>query len=105
MNDAIETALAEIWQRTRPTVLARVATVERAAAALPAAPLSDERIEAGRCEAHKLAGVLGTFGLKRGTDLARDLEEHLGGLNAAAEAVRLQRVASDLRAMVEHART
>jgi chemotaxis protein histidine kinase CheA len=105
MNDAIETSLAEIWQRTRPTVLARVATVERAVAALPAAPLSDERIVAGRREVHKLAGVLGTFGLERGTDLARDLEEHLAGPDAAAEAVRLQRVASDLRAMVEHART
>jgi HPt (histidine-containing phosphotransfer) domain-containing protein len=104
MSDAIETALAEIWQRMRPIVLARISTVELATAALPTASLSDERIEAGYREAHKLAGVLGTFGLERGTRLARDLEEHLASPGAAAEAVRLQRVASNLRATVEHAR-
>jgi HPt (histidine-containing phosphotransfer) domain-containing protein len=105
MSDAIETALTEVWQRTRPIVLARVATVELATAALPTAPASDERIEAGREEAHKLAGVLGTFGLEHGTNLARDLEEHLASPAAAAEATRLQRVAGDLRATVEGART
>ena len=87
--------------RSRSLVLARVATIELAAEELNSASASSERLEAGSREAHKLAGLLGTFGLERGTKLARDLEEHLTGPNARRESSRLRRLAGDLRATVQ----
>lgn len=70
--------------------------------------LSGQRVEptlvgAGRDQAHMLAGVLGTFGLDRGTALARDLEEHLDRPEAREEATRLGQVAAELRAVVDGA--
>jgi chemotaxis protein histidine kinase CheA len=102
--ESVQAALAEIWKRSLPTVLTRVETIELAIAELSRTPASTERVDAGLCEAHKLAGVLGTFGLDRGTDLARDLERHLAGPAASDETLRLERVAADLRATVELAK-
>jgi len=52
---------------------------------------------------HKLAGVLGSFGLTRGTVLARELEltfarESSPGPDASAK---LSAIAAELRAMIE----
>ena len=94
-------SLAGVWQHNRPLVDARVATIERAAHELSQEPAQPGLVEAGREEAHKLAGVLGTFGLQHGTELARDLEEHLGPHAVRAEAARLQGVAAQLRRTVE----
>lgn len=52
----------------------RVARLETAAAAVSQGSLSEDEQEAAHSAAHKLAGVLGTFGLTRGTELARELE-------------------------------
>ena len=69
-----EAALAAIWAEHRETILERVRVLERAAAKLGRQALDEElRVEAHH-EAHKLAGVLGTFGFVTGSDRARDIE-------------------------------
>jgi len=74
----LQTMLSALWERSRHTV------VERAALLLEAGKLwADNRLdEATRLRAvdsaHKLAGVLGTFGLPRGTELAREAEQVFG---------------------------
>lgn len=93
--------LRAIWTNCLPILLGRVATIEMAVAELDRPSISMERLESGRDEAHKLAGVLGTFGLDRGTELARDLEEHLASPATGAEAARLRGVAAELRHAVE----
>ena len=51
-----------------------MAALETAAAGFAADRLTTEQLEEANSAAHKLAGTLGTFGLTRGTVLARELE-------------------------------
>jgi HPt (histidine-containing phosphotransfer) domain-containing protein len=53
--------------------------------------------------AHKLAGVLGTFGLPRGTDLAREAEVLFGEASGAGkeEVGRLQVLLAELTRLIE----
>ena len=70
----LKAALERMWAKFLPQMLERVEVLAFSAQQFNAGQLSDEqRIEA-RDNAHKLAGVLGTFGLRRGTMLARELE-------------------------------
>jgi HPt (histidine-containing phosphotransfer) domain-containing protein len=67
-------ALDALWTRFLPDLESRIALLESAAEALRSGNLSQAQREEAHSAAHKLAGVLGTFGLTRGTDLARELE-------------------------------
>jgi HPt (histidine-containing phosphotransfer) domain-containing protein len=71
---ALAEALNRLWAQFLPQIEERVSTLEGAAAALAAGALTPARCEEASAEAHKLAGVLGTFGLDRGTELAREAE-------------------------------
>ena len=98
--EPIYEALAQVWQRSKPVVLARLETIEAATAKLAAGRDDNALVESARGEAHKLAGVLGSFGLARGSELAHDLEQHLVAPCDEGEAARLKRVAAQLRALV-----
>jgi len=78
MEPAEQTALTEaldrMWIRFLPEMRQRVAILEMAAEAFAANTLTIPQQESAGAAAHKLAGVLGTFGLIRGTELARELE-------------------------------
>ena len=71
---ALAAALDRLWTQFLPQMQARVELLEAVAGACAAGTLSGEQHEAAKAAAHKLAGVLGTFGLTRGTVLARELE-------------------------------
>jgi HPt (histidine-containing phosphotransfer) domain-containing protein len=81
----------------------RVAILQAAAAAFAADQLSEAQHEAANTAAHKLAGVLGTFGLTRGTVLARELEIMYSQENGPdpAMAAQLKALAAELRTLVE----
>jgi len=95
----VAAGLNEIWQRTRPALLARVASVEQATLATA----TEAEIESGRTDSHRLAGVLGTFGLDRGTELARELERSLDEPSARV-ATDTRRLVAELCRMVEQTR-
>jgi HPt (histidine-containing phosphotransfer) domain-containing protein len=103
MGESVENALTEIWRRSGPVLEERLTAIELAVAELSGQCVEPTLAGAGRDQAHMLAGVLGTFGLDRGTALARDLEEHLGRPRAGEEAGRLAYVAAELRAVVDGA--
>lgn len=67
-------ALDKLWTKFLPEIRSRVAALETAAAGFAAGDLTTEQLEEANSAAHKLAGTLGTFGLTRGTVLARELE-------------------------------
>jgi HPt (histidine-containing phosphotransfer) domain-containing protein len=71
---ALAAALDRMWAQYLPLMLERVEVLEAAARDFAAGALSVDRQQAAQAAAHKLAGVLGTFGLTRGTVLARELE-------------------------------
>ena len=67
-------ALDRLWIQFLPQMQERVSTLEAACTALAAGTLSVEQRAEANTAAHKLAGVLGTFGLTKGTVLAREAE-------------------------------
>jgi putative two-component system response regulator len=66
--------LHAIFASNKPDFERRVATLEAAVASILGGILDEELRAAAQRDAHKLAGSLGTFGLPRGSDLARVLE-------------------------------
>lgn len=75
----------EIWHRARPSFLERVDLIEHAIIALLSGTSSEEERDAARREAHRLAGSLGTFGVHRGSEIARELEAVFAGAHALIE--------------------
>ena len=66
--------LATLWARSRQTISERVEVLRAAHRNLRANPADKNARRAGADAAHKLAGILGTFGLPDGTNLARRIE-------------------------------
>jgi Hpt domain len=101
-ESSLDDALAAIWQRAQPKLLARLDVIDTAVAAMGRGDLDPELAESARSEAHKTAGLIGTFGLHDGTDLARTLEHGLEP-DAGADPAEMTRTAGELRAMLESA--
>jgi HPt (histidine-containing phosphotransfer) domain-containing protein len=95
-------ALNRLWTQFLPQIEERVSTLESAATALAEGSLSSEQCEHAHSAAHKLAGVLGTFGLDRGTELAREAEllYSSGPSSATALDGRPAALAAQLRAIL-----
>ncbi len=99
----IAQALDKMWARFLPEIRERVAILESAAAAFTAHELAASEREAAHAAAHKLAGVLGTFNLTRGTALAREIEVLYGGGSGSGPSLgpHLAALVAELRAVVE----
>ena len=74
-QDQVLALVAQIWDKSKERIVARIDTLEQATIELLDGRLDlDLRREAER-EAHKLAGSLTTFGFPEGSRLARDIEQ------------------------------
>jgi HPt (histidine-containing phosphotransfer) domain-containing protein len=102
-ESAIAGAIDRLWLRFFPEIKNRVTALETAAQAANANQLTASQRETARTAAHKLAGVLGTFGLTRGTALARELEQTLSSEDAGTDdsSTRLAMAVAELSAIVE----
>jgi HPt (histidine-containing phosphotransfer) domain-containing protein len=106
MDQTGQPALAEVmnrlWEQFLPHLEERVVALEAAAEALAGGTLALAEREQASSAAHKLAGVLGTFGLPEGTILAREAEVFYSAEPQAdpATAVRLGEIAAELRALL-----
>ena len=100
---SLAAALDRIWQRHLPEIEERLAALEVAAAATAAGTLTPEQRQAAQAAAHKLAGVLGSFGLAEGTAPARETELHYAAERAAGpeDGSHLTGMVAALRALVE----
>jgi HPt (histidine-containing phosphotransfer) domain-containing protein len=96
----IAEALKLLWQKFLPQMQERIAVLEDANRALDAGSLSAEQRCAAEAAAHKLAGVLGTFGLAEGTTLAREAETLFSETPDADQAGRLREISSQLKALI-----
>jgi HPt (histidine-containing phosphotransfer) domain-containing protein len=96
-------ALDRLWARFLPEIRERVRVLENAAATLAAGALTPQERDSAHAMAHKLAGVLGTFNLARGTELAREAELMYGREEGPdpASAPRLAIISAELRSLVE----
>ena len=84
MSETAESPLAEamnrLWAKYLPQMEERVATLQQGRRERwPTEHLTQLNSKQAGSDAHKLAGVLGTFGLNEGTELAREAESLYGG--------------------------
>ncbi|HEY2470564.1 MAG TPA: Hpt domain-containing protein [Terracidiphilus sp.] len=105
-SNAFAQAMNLLWAKHLPQMTERVETLEKAAESLANGTLTQAGQQQAAAEAHKLAGVLGTFGLKEGTELAREAEglyESALDRNSSA-ASRLAAIAEQLHVMITNRR-
>ncbi len=102
-ESAFAAAIDRLWERFLPEIRERVAILENAVAAAAAGRLDSAECVAASSAAHKLAGVLGTFGLTHATVLARELEVVYARTDGPDKAAikHLSEIASELRSMIE----
>jgi HPt (histidine-containing phosphotransfer) domain-containing protein len=96
----IADALSRLWARFLPEIEIRVGLVAAAASALAAGELTAEQRVQAHEAAHKLAGSLGTFGLHRGTELARRAELALAEEPVAATVAELASWVAELQSLI-----
>jgi HPt (histidine-containing phosphotransfer) domain-containing protein len=99
----LQSMISALWDRSRHTVVERAALL-RTAGDLLAHNRLDEATQMNAVDsAHKLAGVLGTFGLPRGTDLAREAEVLFGQATKPGkmEIERLQVLLAELTHLID----
>jgi HPt (histidine-containing phosphotransfer) domain-containing protein len=75
----IAARLTELWRTSRPTVLERMAILHAACDSLTANRGDSQARTQAIDAAHKLSGVLGVFGLPRGSQIASSIETLLAG--------------------------
>jgi HPt (histidine-containing phosphotransfer) domain-containing protein len=100
----IANALDRLWAQFLPLMKERMGALEAAAVAFAANQLSEAQHHTASAAAHKLAGSLGSFGLTRGTVLARELEmmysqESGPDLEMGAQ---LAKLTAQLRELIDH---
>ncbi|MGC2635596.1 MAG: Hpt domain-containing protein [Acidobacteriaceae bacterium] len=83
---AVAARLAQLWVKSRPVILERMDVLRTSHAALTANPDDAEARIRAREAAHKLSGVLGTFGLPGGSEAAHRIEACLTSANPLTEA-------------------
>lgn len=105
MTDAAEKIAARLtvlWQTSRPLILERIAALRAACNDLASNPSDAEARTRGREAAHKLSGILGTFGLPQGSEIASEMEEILKAESAltAEDRATLESQLADLDAVI-----
>jgi HPt (histidine-containing phosphotransfer) domain-containing protein len=97
----IADAMARLWTKFLPEIERRLGVLEAAVESLEAGSLSAEQREVAHSDAHKLAGSLGTFGLQRGTEVAREAELMLAAEQDSPSALELASLVSELRSLID----
>jgi HPt (histidine-containing phosphotransfer) domain-containing protein len=100
MPPAMLEALGRLWAKFLSEIENRMAILESAVRSLDAGSLSGDEREGAHQAAHKLAGVLGTFGLHRGTELARQAEMVFAA-EKSASAAELSSWVGELRLLID----
>ena len=95
----MQARLDAIWEQSRDAIAARVQAIEDAAMALLEGDLDSHSRALARGEAHKIAGVAGTFGFPQATERAREAEAllHADHELTSADIMRLSTLAVGLR--------
>jgi HPt (histidine-containing phosphotransfer) domain-containing protein len=93
-------ALARLWTKFLPEIESRIATLAAASTALANGELPADQREAAHAAAHKLAGSLGTFGIHRGTEIARHAELFLAENPPAASSAELEAWVEELQSLI-----
>jgi HPt (histidine-containing phosphotransfer) domain-containing protein len=102
-NEQLQQLLLKLWVNSKATIAERLETIRRAQTQLANNSLNSATRSEAADAAHKLAGILGTFGLPEGTELARQVEEGLHATNPSEglSADRLDVLVKRLAALID----
>lgn len=78
-EEAVRKMVQELWLRNRAVTLERLEVVRAALDRLAAGDLDADEREPARDEAHRLKGILGTFGFEGASEVAGGAEDLLTG--------------------------
>jgi HPt (histidine-containing phosphotransfer) domain-containing protein len=70
----LQAKLQVLWEGSKSTILERLDTLNAAQKRLASDPADHKASQSGLEAAHKLAGVLGIFGLPEGSEVASEIE-------------------------------
>src|SRR4051812_16108910 len=101
LDAGLTATVQELWEQARPVALERLNVLDDAVAAVMVGALDDDLRERAMRESHKLAGSLGTFGLRDATERAAALEIAFAHAPAIEQAPQLAEHAVALRRCVE----
>jgi diguanylate cyclase (GGDEF)-like protein len=101
LDAGLTATVQELWEQARPVALERLNVLDDAVAAVMAGALDDDLRERATRESHKLAGSLGTFGLRDATHRAAALETAFMQPPPTEQAPQLAEHAVELRRLVE----
>src|SRR4051812_48586472 len=101
LDAELSSAVQQLWAQARPGALGRMDVIDDAVAAVMVGALSEEQREQARRESHKLAGSLGTFGLRDATTPAAALESAFESIPSLDQVPGLAQHARDLRQVIE----
>lgn len=98
----MEALLQSLWKQNYGILQERLGLIRSAHEQLSAGHLDEQTRRDAEAAAHKLAGILGTFGLPHGSALASKIEVSLGSAQAAerAGAPQVQSWLEELEAVV-----
>jgi HPt (histidine-containing phosphotransfer) domain-containing protein len=97
-DDALEAVMRTLAVSARQANLARVAVLEDALARVEAATLTSGQRDAAVAAAHQVAGSAGTFGRRRSSTLAAELEQWFRVAPPDAGVERARTLLTELRA-------
>src|SRR5262245_44124694 len=101
LDAGLTEVVKELWEQARPLALERLNAIDDAVAAVMAGMLDDDLRDRAQREAHKLAGSLGTFGLREATERAAALELAFEQIPPIEKAPMLAEHSVELRRLVE----
>src|SRR5262245_3199792 len=101
LDAGLTATVQELWEQARPVALECLNVLDDAVAAVMVGALDDDLRERAMRESHKLAGSLGTFGLRDATERAAALETAFMRPPPTEQAPRLAEHAVELRRLVE----
>jgi HPt (histidine-containing phosphotransfer) domain-containing protein len=96
----LQELLDTLWKNNYPKLLERLRILREAHRKLSAGTLDPQARHDGEDAAHKLAGILGTFGLPEGSALASKIEVLLAQEAGAEEEHELQSWLDELEAII-----
>lgn len=100
-NEQLQQLLLKLWVTSKATIAERLETIQQAQVQMAANTLKAAGRKDAIDAAHKLAGILGTFGLPQGTELARQVEEGLQANGEGLTADALDVLVKQLAALID----
>jgi HPt (histidine-containing phosphotransfer) domain-containing protein len=96
----LQAKLQALWESSKPTILERLKSLNASQQQLATDPENLPAKQKGAEAAHKLAGILGVFGLPEGSKIASQIEQMLEHAYSSASSETFQQLIEQLNRII-----